>query len=162
MPRFGLIIIALAALGLTGADTPPPSPDFPDGYRDWRHVSTGLIGPNAPAYAVNGGFHHIYANPLAVQGYRDGRFPDGAVLVYDLIEAVDRGGGVTGQGARRHVDVMVKDSRRFAATDGWGYAEFAAGERTPRPGIAVSQQTTCHACHQRAKARGFVFSSLRN
>jgi hypothetical protein len=156
------LIIALAAFGLTGADALAPSPDFPDGYRDWRHVSTGLVGPHAPAYAVNGGFHHIYANPLALQGYRDGRFPDGAVLVYDLIEAVDRGGGVTGQGARRHVDVMVRDSRRFAATDGWGYAEFAAGERSPRPGIAASQNTTCHACHQRAAARGFVFSSLRD
>lgn len=156
------LIIALAAFGLAGADTAAPSPDFPDGYRAWRHVSTGLIGPHAPAYAVNGGFHHIYANPMALQGYKDGRFPDGAVLVYDLIEAVDRGGGVTGQGARRHVDVMVRDSRRFAATDGWGYAEFAAGERAPRPGIAASQDTACHACHQRAAARGFVFSSLRD
>lgn len=160
--RTASLIIVLAAFGLIAADAVAPSPGFPDGYRDWRHVSTGLVGPHAPAYAVNGGFHHIYANPLALQGYRDGRFADGAVLVYDLIEAVDRGGGVTGQGARRHVDVMVKDSRRFAGTDGWGYAEFAAGETTPRPGIAASQKTTCHACHQRAAARGFVFSSLRD
>ena len=156
------LIIALAAFGLMGADASPPSPGFPDGYRDWRHVSTGLVGPDAPAHAVNGGFHHIYANPLALRGYRDGRFPDGAVLAYDLIAAVDRGGDVTGQGARRHVDVMVKDSRRFAQTDGWGYAEFAAGETTPRPGIAASQKTTCHACHQRAKARDHVFSRLRD
>lgn len=156
------LIIILAALPLAAADAPAPGPDFPDGYRDWRHVSTGLIGPHAPAYAVNGGFHHIYANPAALEGYREGRFPDGAVLVYDLFEAVDRGGDVTAQGARRHVDVMVKDSRRFAATDGWGYAEFAAGERAPRPGIAASQDTTCHACHQRAAARDFVFSGLRD
>lgn len=156
------LIIAFMALALTAADAPAPSPDFPDGYRDWRHVSTGLVGPDSPAHAVNGGFHHIYANPLALQGYRDGKFPDGAVLVYDLIEAVDRGGGVTAQGARRHVDVMVKDSRRFAATDGWGYAEFPAGERTPRPGIAASQDKICHACHQLAAARDFVFSGLRD
>jgi hypothetical protein len=151
------LIIILAA-----ADAPAPSPDFPDSYRDWRHVSTGLIGPHAPAYAVNGGFHHIYANPAALRGYREGRFPDGAVLAYDLIEAVDRGGDVTAQGERRHVDVMVKDSRRFAATDGWGYAEFAAGERTPRPGIAAAQNATCHACHRRAAARDFVFSGLKD
>jgi hypothetical protein len=158
----GALIAALAVLDLAGRAAPPPSPAFPDGYRDWRHVSTGLIGPDSPAHAVNGGFHHIYANPLALRGYREGRFPDGAVLVYDLFETVDRGGGATGQGARRHVDVMVKDSRRFAATDGWGYAEFAAGERTPRPGIAASQAATCHACHQRAAARGYVFSTSRD
>jgi hypothetical protein len=157
--RTTCLLIALAALGLTAADAPAPGPDFPDGYRDWRHVSTGLIGPQAPAHAINGGFHHIYANPLAVQGYKDGRFPDGAVLVYDLIEAVDRGGGVTAQGARRHVDVMAKDSRRFAATDGWGYAEFAAGERTPRP---AGQIPPCQACHQQVAARDHVFSGLKD
>jgi hypothetical protein len=154
----GRLIIALAALGLMGADALAPSPDFPDGYRDWRHVSTGLIGPHAPGYATNGGFHHIYANPAALQGYKTGRFPDGAVLVYDLFEAVDRSGDITAQGARRHVDVMVKDSRRFAQTGGWGYAEFAAGERAPRPAMAAG----CHACHQRVEARDYVFSGLRD
>ncbi|WP_082554579.1 cytochrome P460 family protein [Caulobacter sp. Root1455] len=156
--RMGRLIIALAAFGLMGADAPAPIPDFPDGYRDWRHVSTGLIGPHAPAYAANGGFHHIYANPAALRGYKAGRFPDGAVLVYDLFEAVDRGGDVTAQGPRRHVDVMVKDSRRFARTGGWGYAEFAAGERAPRPGMAAA----CHACHERVQARDYVFSGLRD
>jgi hypothetical protein len=155
-------IIALAALGFAGAGAIDASPAFPDGYRTWMHVSTGLVGPGSPGYAANGGFHHIYANPLAVRGYREGRFPDGAVIVYDLFEAVDKGGDVTAQGARRHIDLMVKDSRRFAETDGWGYAEFAAGERTPRPGIAAAQKTTCHGCHQRGRAGDFVFSRLRD
>ena len=155
-------IIALAAFGLMGADAVAPSPELPAGYRDWKHVSSGLVGPGSPAYAVNGGLHHIYANAPAVWGYADGRFADGSILVYDLFETVDKGGGATAQGPRRHVDVMVKDSRRFARTDGWGYAEFAAGETTPRPGIATTQKATCHARHQRAEARGFVFSRMRD
>lgn len=156
------VIIALAAFGLMGADAVAPSPELPAGYRDWKHAASGLVGPGSPAYATNGGLHHIYANALAVQGYEDGRFADGSVLVYDLFETVDMGGGATAQGPRRLVDVMVKDSRRFAQTDGWGYAEFAAGETTPVPVIAASQKASCHACHQRAAARGFVFSRMRD
>ena len=158
------VIIALTALGLAGAGVieTSPTPPFPDGYRTWRHVSSGLIGPASPAHAAAGGLHSTYANALAIQGYGEGRFPDGAVLVYDLFQDVDQGGGVVAQGERRHVDVMVKDSKRFAATDGWGYAEFTAGERVPRPAIAAAQKTTCHSCHQSVQARDFVFSRLRD
>lgn len=156
------VIIALAALGLAGAGAIEASPAFPDGYRTWMHVSSGLIGPASPAHAAAGGLHNTYANALAIRGYREGRFPDGAVLVYDLFQDVDQGGGVVAQGERRHVDVMVKDSRRFAATDGWGYAEFTAGERVPRPGIAAAQKAACHGCHQSVQARDFVFSRLRD
>lgn len=155
-------IIALAGFGLMGADAVAPSPELPAGYRGWKHVSSGLVGPASPAYAVNGGLHHIYANALAVQGYEDGRFADGSAIVYDLFETIDKGGGATAQGHRRHIDVMVKDSVRFAQTDGWGYAEFAAGQTRPRPGIAANQNATCHACHKQAQARDFVFSTMRD
>ena len=51
-----------------------------------------LVGPASPAFPTEGGVHHIYANDLALQGYRTGRFPDGAVVVYDLLDTKEVNG----------------------------------------------------------------------
>ena len=156
---YGLAAVG-AALMLAAADAPPPSPAYPEGFRDWRHVSSALIPEGHPSYAVTGGLHHIYANPQAMRGYREGKFPEGSVLVYDLLTTTDLA-GVTREGPRRHVDVMVKDSARFAATGGWGYGEYRVGAREPVAAIASSQQASCSACHQ-ARGTDQVISTLRD
>ncbi|ALN82108.1 putative cytochrome c' [Lysobacter antibioticus] len=132
---------------------------FPVGYSRWTHIKSGLINPGHAAYARFGGLHHIYANATALEGYRSGRFPDGSVLVYDLFEATDKGDATIDQGPRRHIDVMVKDDTRFAATGGWGYAEFAAGERQDR--LRPVQRDGCAACHASQKQNDQVFSRWR-
>ncbi|MGO1002129.1 cytochrome P460 family protein [Lysobacter sp. CA196] len=154
----------LAAGGFTGADprgTAPAAADtqtlpFPVGYSRWTHIKSGLINSGHAAFARFGGLHHIYANATALDGYRSGRFADGSVLVYDLFEARDNGDATIDQGPRRHIDVMVKDSARFAATGGWGYAEFAAGERRDR--LRPAQRDGCAACHASQKQNDQVFS----
>src|SRR4051812_19989612 len=67
---------------------------YPAGYRQWTHVKSTLIGPQHPRFASNGGLHHFYANEKALEGYRTGNFLDGAVLVDDLLEIQDAGGGI--------------------------------------------------------------------
>lgn len=133
---------------------------FPQGYTRWTHVKSGLIPAGHPAYASYGGLHHIYANRTALAGYAKGRFADGSVLVYDLFETRTTPDGSIDQGPRRHVDVMVKDARRYAATGGWGYAEFAAGQSRDRLGPA--QRAGCATCHEQRKARDYVFSELQD
>ena len=132
---------------------------FPQGYTRWTHIKSGLIPAGHPAFASYGGLHHIYANELALAGYRDGRYADGSVLAYDLFETRVTADGSIDQGPRRHVDVMVKDARRYAATGGWGYAEFAAGADTDR--LDSDQRAGCAACHEHRKAQGYVFSELQ-
>lgn len=134
---------------------------FPSGYRDWTHVKSGLIeDPAHPAFARYGGVHHIYANPKAMTGYRTGIFPDGAILVYDLHTLVPLSDGSIDQGERRHLDVMVKDSARFAETRGWGYEEFMAN--APQvPTLTPEARAACAACHAARKAHGDVFSEYR-
>lgn len=132
---------------------------FPRGYTRWTHIKSGLIPAGHPAFASYGGLHHIYANELALAGYRDGQFADGSVLTYDLFETQVTADGSIDQGPRRHVDVMVKDSRRYAATGGWGYAEFAAGADADR--LSGKQRAGCAACHEVRKAQGYVFSKLQ-
>jgi Cytochrome P460 len=96
---------------------------YPDAYRTWVHVKSELVSPAHQSSATNGGFHHVYANPEAMTGYRSRSFPEGSVVVFDWLEMKDNN-GVFAEGARRQIDVMVKDSTRFAKTGGWGFQRF--------------------------------------
>src|SRR5262245_20063650 len=55
---------------------------------------------------------------------------------------------------------MVKDSKRYAATGGWGFEEFRGDSQTDRM-IGADAATKCYACHTSQKERDFVFSSYR-
>ena len=129
---------------------------FPNGYRSWTRVKSTLVGPDAPGFATNGGLHHFYANERAVDGYRSGAFPDGAILIDDLLELKPLGSGTSGEGSRRRLAVMVKDGRRFADTGGWGFEVFKADAR--EGSLSRDGRTACYDCHK--KADDGVFSSL--
>ncbi len=155
---YNLVCLALA-LPITpvlAADDVP----YPGGYREWHHVKSMVIEEGHPLYASFGGIHHIYANKKAVQGYKSGRFPDGAVIVFDLLEAKREGGAVV-EGARKVVGVMHKDGRRYAATGGWGFEGFAGDSRTERV-VGANAKTACFDCHAAQKAQDYVFSRLRD
>jgi hypothetical protein len=149
----------LLASALVGADTTDLTIPFPNEYRTWAHVKSVLVGPASPAFPTEGGVHHIYANALALQGYRTGRFPDGSVVVYDLLETKEVSGN-TIEGAPRRLDMMVKDSQRFKDTEGWRFASFPKGDRT-NGHVADDRQRTCLGCHAKRKDRDYVFSELR-
>src|SRR6201981_622296 len=84
---------------------PTDSISFPTEYRYWAHVKSVLVGPQSTAFATEGGIHHIYANEKALEGYETGKFPDGSVIVYDLLETREVAGN-TIEGPTRRVDVM--------------------------------------------------------
>jgi hypothetical protein len=91
--------------------------------------------------------------------YRNGKFPDGAVIVFDLLEANAADGSVT-EGKRKVVGVMHRDATKYAATGGWGFEGFAGGSTTQR---AVGDQaaTACFTCYIAQKQHDYVFSSYR-
>jgi len=80
-------MLALVPL-VAAAHTAPPSVDYPTGYRKWAHVkSMAIVSDKNPVYASFGGIHHIYANPEALVAFvKGGTFPDGSVIVFDLLE----------------------------------------------------------------------------
>ena len=129
---------------------------YPVGYRLWTHVRTALIGPQSPAFESFGGLHHIYANEKAMEGYRTGRFPDGSVLVFELLETRENA-GVTAEGPRKRVGVMVKESKRYAETGGWGFESFQGDSQTERR-LNAAGRVACFTCHEQQKNRDFVFS----
>lgn len=153
-----VLLAAIAVVATTTAVAADPKVAYPDGFRSWDHVKSMVINKGHPLYDAVGGIHHIYGNAKAMQGYKaNNKFADGAVIVFDLFEAVDKDNAVS-EGARKAVVVMARDSRKFAATGGWGYEVFANGKGT----LDAKAAADCHGCHTQVKDSGFVFSRLRD
>lgn len=155
--RSPCILLSLAALTLSvvyGAETV----QYPDNFRRWVHVSTGVIMPGAnPRLASEEGMHHIFANQKATDGYPSGNFADGSIIVYEVREAQQKD-GVIFEGQRRRTDVMIKDSSLYSSTGGWRFERFWGDDQTQD--ALHGSGTTCFASHSKAKAHGFVFSRL--
>jgi hypothetical protein len=150
--------VPLLAVSLAFAASTAEVP-YPANYRSWTHVKSMVIEPGHALHASFGGIHHLYANDKAMQGYHDGRFPDGAVIVFDLLEAPASEHAIT-EGARKVVGVMHRDAKKFATTGGWGFEGFAGDSVTQRA-VGANAATACFACHQSQRAREYVFSSYR-
>ena len=137
-------LTALVAAPALGADAPPVP--YPKGYRQWTHVKSMVIQPGHALYDSFGGVHHLYGNKLAEKGYARGKFPDGAVIVFDLLTAVSADNSVQ-EGPRKVLGVMVKDSRRYKDTGGWGFEGFKADSTTERVvGSQAASAPTIQSC----------------
>jgi hypothetical protein len=153
------VLIAVLAMSapLLAADAPEVA--YPKGYRQWTHVKTMVISAGHPLFDAFGGIHHLYANPKAEAGYRTGKFPDGAVIVFDLLEAKAADNTVQ-EGARKVVGVMHKDARKYRATGGWGFEGFK-GDSTSERAVGNNAAEACFQCHTSRKDADFVFSAMR-
>ena len=141
------------------------------GYDAWQLVATSQPD-NAGGCGTSkvGCMKAILGNPAMIQAYREGipvngkAVPDGAALakIEWLQHRDEKPYGVTVSGEQTEISFMVKDSKRFPNTNGWGYATFAydASSDTFKPSTAdPSFARGCHACHTGfAKARDFVFT----
>jgi len=154
-----LTVLASMALVVPVIAADPEVP-YPEGYRSWHHVKSMVIDNGHPLYEAFGGIHHLYANPQAVAGYRSGKFPDGAIIVFDLLEANSADNAII-EGSRKVVGVMHKDVKKYAATDGWGFEGFGGGDRTNRV-VRDNAASACFACHAPQKDHDYVFSRLRD
>lgn len=159
MKSFYLISLAIVAcIGATSFTFDEPidnSIPYPEGYRRWTHIKSNIVGPEHPNVKYRG-FNHVYANEKAFQGYTSGIFPEGSVIVFDVIEAATND-NYTAETKRNHIDVMVKDAAKFATTGGWGYAQFE-GDGSPRM-LTDETTTKCYQCH--LKQSDHVFSEFR-
>lgn len=146
-------IALLASSALAQAEV-----SYPQKYRDWHHVKSMVIQPGHALYGAFGGIHHLYANPRAMQGYKKGKFPEGSVIVFDLLEAND-GGNALVEGERKVVGVMHKDSRRYPATGGWGFEGFKGNTRERV--VGENAASACFGCHEPQRDHDYVFSTTR-
>ncbi len=158
-----LLVLAATAEGQEIKFATDGALEKPTGYREWIYVGAPLT-PND----MNGGdapfpeFHSVYINPSAWQAYkRDGNFPDGTVLVKELVsvgeKAASSGKGYF-MGEFIGLEAAVKDSKRFPKAAGsWAY--FSFGHSYPLAAKAKAQETvSCAACHQALAADDQVFT----
>jgi hypothetical protein len=154
----GVLVSGILASGLLVGQT-QPQVAFPEGYRDWTHVKSAVILQGHVNYNAFGGVHHVYANSRALTALKEGTtFPNGAVLVFDLLEERLENNAVS-EGARKVIGVMVKDLDRFSETEGWGFEDFRQGDPSRRSVTDMREQ--CLSCHESQKASDYVYSTYR-
>ena len=132
---------------------------YPADYRNWTHVKSMIIQEGHPLHASFGGIHHLYANDKALRGYQSGKFPDGSVIVFDLLESVEFNNSIT-ESKRKVLGVMQKDTQNFSNTGGWGFEGFGAGVSGNRV-VGVDYESACFSCHASQKDNDYVFSKWR-
>ncbi len=155
----GVVVCIAPAFADTHADAAPAFvTKIPPQYRDWKFVS--VAREEAPLDDIR----VILGNDVTIKAYRDGKpsFPDGASIArlaygYDASDENNQIFGRNGSFVAGHpkngVQFMVKDSRRYAATGGWGYGQFENGKP-----VDQSKLTGCFPCHQAVQSRDFVFT----
>src|SRR5262245_2872587 len=161
------------ASGQSGGEAGPISDiALPHGYRDWALISVATVGGPVNDMRAKLG------NDVALRAFRDGKtpFPDGTIIARlawsrstsdenntTLRPILERGVGPDAAqkilaesfvaGAPTNVQLMVKDSTKYASTGGWGFAQFTDGKADGGPALK-----TCFSCHAPAKDRDFVFT----
>jgi hypothetical protein len=118
-----------------------------------------VIQDGHPLAGSFAGIHHLYANASAMEGYTSGTFPDGAVIVFDLLEANATDNKALVEGARKVVGVMERGAEKYAATGGWGFEGFKGDSQERVVGDKAVE--ACFGCHEAQKDKGYVFSAYR-
>jgi hypothetical protein len=155
-----LVLFAGAAMLRLYDSFAADSVQYPDGFRHWVHVASGVLMPGVnPQLVSEEGMRHIFANQKAVDGYASGDFADGSIIVYELHQVQQQKNGVIVEGDRKRVDVMIKDSNLYTSTGGWRFERFWGDEQ--RQDALHGAGAGCFECHSKANSHGFVFSQLR-
>ena len=157
-----MLLSAMLVASISNGEGTAPAITLPDDFRATRvHLGSWFI-PEAGA----SGFHDVYANAEAVEGYRKtGRFPDGSVLVKELRAHV-AGNYTTGAGVAHATEsvkqwfVLVKDATNRHADDprwgeGWGWGLFKTDD--PGTNVVTDYKADCLGCHVPAKANDWVY-----
>ncbi len=141
-----------------GEATPVFGIKLPPGYRDWRLISVAHEEGNLDDLRA------VLGNGIAIEAYRDGKlpFPDGTIiarLAWSYVPSEEnnkvfgRHQSFVAGAPKNGVQFMVKDSRKYASTGGWGFAQFDGGKPA-----SEAVHNTCFSCHEPIKARDFVFT----
>ena len=159
-------VVGLATFQATGAEQTAGAAApvfgikiFPN-YRDWKLISVAHEEGNLNDIRA------ILGNETAIEAYRSGKtsFPDGAVIVrlaWNYVPSPENNkvfgrdqSFVAGTAPEWYLQFMVKDSKKYASTGGWGYAQF---DKDGKPASEAKHQT-CFACHVPAKERDYIFT----
>ena len=155
----GVAISAALTVAAGGGERAPIfGIEIPSGYRNWRLVSVAREEGKLDDVRA------ILGNDVAIKAFQEGTrpFPDRTIiarLAWSYVpseennRAFGRAQSFVAGAPKNGVQFMVKDSRKYAATGGWGFAQFDGGMPADE-----AMHETCFPCHEPAKARDFVFT----
>ena len=132
---------------------------LPPGFRKWVFVGAPLT-PNG----LNGGkagfpeYHNVYVEQKNVDAYlKTGSFPEGTVVVKELTRVLtpmfpdgsraEPSGRGYFNGEYNGIDMTVKDSKRFAKSNGWGFFTFGHHPLPYAETAAEAPISQCGGCH---------------
>ena len=169
MKQLMVFMVGVATIGVTAGIMLPVSgqaneqsvapyiTEMPDGYRDWKWIASAHEEGSVNSLGA------VLGNDVAVEAYREGElpFPDGTIIaaLHCHYVASDENNKVFGQaqsfvpGAPTNVQFMVKDSKKYAATGGWGFGHFQNG----KPAASAAMKS-CFPCHEKATGSDLVFT----
>jgi len=155
------VVASLAPLSghaLAGA-SPAFVTEIPPGYRDWKLISVAHEEGDLNSLGA------ILGNDVAIKAYREGKlpYPDGTIIaaLHYRHSSSEQNNKVFGQaqsfvpGAPTNIQFMVKDSKKYAATGGWGFGHFNASDGKPADAAFMKP---CFPCHAQVKDRDLVFT----
>ena len=170
MKKFIFLLVTFAALAVVNMTAPAPGraqegapifvKEIPTGYRDWKVVSVAH-----EAGELND-IRAVLGNDIAIKAYREGKvsFPEGAIvgrIAWGLVPSEENNKAfgreqsfVAGAPTDFYLQFMVKDSKKYAATGGWGYSSF---DKNGKPTDEEAMKK-CFPCHQAVKDRDFLFT----
>jgi hypothetical protein len=154
----GVVASMASASGATEEGAPIFVIKIPPGYRDWRFISV------AHEEGSLNDIRAILGNDAAIKAYREDKlpFPDGTIiarLAWSYVPS-EENNKVFGRaqsfvpGPVTNVQFIVKDLKKYAATGGWGFAQFDKDSKPADEAILK----TCFPCHQKLQGRDFVFT----
>jgi Cytochrome P460 len=173
--RVALVLIAVVALASAatfmasasgqaeGESAPIYGVKMPAEYREWKLIAVDNL-------LVAGKTDQLRAqlgNDIAIKAFKEKKipFPDGAIIAaihWTRVQSEDNIKVLAGRfpgaqsfvvGSPVNVQFMVKDSKKYAATGGWGFADFKGGKAGDK-----ALHETCFPCHGPAKDRDYVFT----
>jgi Cytochrome P460 len=148
---FGLLCVA--PLPAISADEIKP----PTGYRQWFHVNTMVVDKASPLFEALGGMHNVYVNSTGLSALKKGgTYPNRSMFATDLHEFTVFDGSYV-EGARKGLAVMVKDSKKYASTGGWGFLFWPGGD--PKKPLVTDAAKQCFECHKPKKDNDYVYST---
>jgi len=182
----GACLLGGAALGVADSVHPSAYPDVeygprftaegelqqPEGFRRWVFIGSPLT-----PHGLNGGnagfpeFHNVYVEPAAYDYYvAHGEWPEGTMMVKEL-QLTKQGtfpdGSRTESSGRGYfpgltngMDVSVKDSDRFADSNGWGFFNFGHHAAPYEAAAAEAPVSACAGCHIANAHEDMVFTGF--
>jgi hypothetical protein len=160
MPMLRPVTSALGIAAVVGAaGAVPADTDLkpPTAYRQWFHVNSMVVDKTSPLFESLGGMHNVSVNAIGLPALKKGMaFPDKTMFVSDLHEFTVNDGSYI-EGGRKILALMVKDTKKYATTGGWGFQAWAGGD--PKKPVVTDATKQCFACHEPQKDHDYVFST---